>query len=72
DGSTIDCVPSIGECNSPVVPPEFLIGENPANSIDDNGNGLVDENTTHVPFEGEQGSSVGVGYADRIDNDQDG
>ena len=72
DGSTIDCVPSVGECNSPVVPPEFLIGENPANSIDDNGNGLVDENTTHVPFEGEQGSSVGVGYADRIDNDQDG
>lgn len=72
DGSTIDCIPSVGECNSPVVPPGFLVGENPANSIDDNGNGLVDENTTHVPFEGEQGSSVGVGYADRIDNDEDG
>ena len=72
DGSTINCVPSVGECNSPIVPLAFLAGENPANSRDDNGNGLVDENSTHVPFEGEQGSSVGVGYADRIDNDQDG
>lgn len=72
DGTTLDCLPSVGECNSPIVPPEFLVGENPANSRDDNGNGLVDENTTHVPFEGEQGSSVGVGYADRIDNDMDG
>ncbi len=72
DGTTIDCVPSVGECNSPIVPESFLVGENPANARDDNGNGLIDENTTHIPFSGEQGSSVGVGYADGIDNDSDG
>ncbi|MBO6574229.1 MAG: hypothetical protein JJ896_02340 [Rhodothermales bacterium] len=73
DGSTEDdCDPAIGECNSPVVPESFLAGENPINGIDDNGNGLVDENRTHTPFIGEQASNVGVGYADRIDNDSDG
>lgn len=73
DGSTADeCTPAVGECNSPVVPEEYLVGEDPANGVDDNNNGLVDENNTHVPFEGEQGSSVGVGYADFIDNDGDG
>jgi hypothetical protein len=72
DGTTIGCVPLIGECNSPVVSEEFLVGENRTNGVDDNANGLIDENPTHVPFSGEQGSSVGVGFADRIDNDQDG
>jgi hypothetical protein len=73
DGSTAPtCRSFIGECNSPVVPESFLIGERQANGIDDNGNGLIDENQTHVPFVGEQASSVGVGYADRIDNDMDG
>ena len=38
------------------------------NAIDDNGNGLIDENLTHVPF----GDQTGVTYADRIDNDNDG
>ena len=38
------------------------------NAIDDNGNGLVDENMTHVPF----GDQTGVSYSDKIDNDQDG
>ncbi len=73
DGSTADeCTPFIGECNSPIVPEEFLVGENPTNGIDDNGNGLIDENTTHVPFVGGQAENVGVGYADYIDNDSDG
>ncbi len=68
DGTTgqPDC--SIGECGSPVIPMSFLEGEDPANGIDDNGNGLIDENQTHVPFE----DQVGVGYADYIDNDSDG
>jgi hypothetical protein len=68
DGSTgqLDC--TIGECNSPVVPESFLSGENPSNGTDDNGNGLIDENQTHVPFE----DQLGVGYADYIDNDEDG
>ncbi len=73
DGSTSpDCPRNNGECNSPVVPEAFLTGEDPANGIDDNGNGLIDENQTHIAFSGEQVSSVGVGYADYIDNDGDG
>ena len=73
DGSTApECTPLIGECNSPVVEPGFLVGEDADNGIDDNNNGLVDENTTHIPFVGEQAESPGVGYADYIDNDNDG
>lgn len=72
DGSTIDCTPDVGECNSPIMPEGFLVGEDPSNGIDDNGNGLIDENLTHVPFSGEQAQSAGVGYADYIDNDGDG
>jgi len=73
DGSTaFECSPFVGECSSPVVPESFLIGENPTNGIDDNGNGLIDENRTHVAFQGEQAQNPGVGYADHIDNDQDG
>lgn len=72
DGSTDNCDPLIGECNSPVVPETFLVGENPTNGIDDNGNGLIDESETHIPFSGEQSQSPGVGFADYIDNDNDG
>ncbi|MEZ4702120.1 MAG: hypothetical protein R2834_17430 [Rhodothermales bacterium] len=73
DGSTLaSCTPDVGECNSPVVPASFLVGENPNNGVDDNNNGLIDENTTHIPFSGEQAQSPGVGYADYIDNDGDG
>jgi hypothetical protein len=57
-----------GETNSPKVTAEMLDGEE-HNRIDDNGNGLVDEDSTHIAF----GTvSIGVGYADRIDNDYDG
>jgi len=69
DGSVSDeCPVNNGECNSPIVPESFLVGELPANGIDDNGNGLIDESSVHVPF----GSQTGVGYADYIDNDNDG
>ncbi len=36
--------------------------------IDNNLNGLIDEDSTHVPF----GEQRGVGFADGIDNDDDG
>ncbi len=73
DGSTsAECTPAVGECNSPIVPESFLVGEDPTNGIDDNGNGLIDENETHVAFSGGQAENIGVGYADGIDNDQDG
>ena len=73
DGSTAEeCTPDVGECNSPVVQQAFLVGETSDNGIDDNNNGLIDENTTHIPFVGDQSQSPGVGFADFIDNDNDG
>ncbi len=73
DGTTAgECLPMVGECNSPIIEEGFLLGEDPTNGKDDNGNGLIDENGTHIPFIGEQASNPGVGYADYIDNDGDG
>ncbi len=46
----------------PKVTMDMLDGEDPTNQIDDNGNGLIDENQTHVPF----GQQEGVTFADRI------
>ncbi len=56
-----------GEENSPFVTLDMIVGEL-HNGIDDNNNGLIDEDSTHVPF----GTQTGVGYADRIDNNSDG
>lgn len=53
-----------GETMGPKVTAEMLVGEIPDNLIDDNGNGLIDENQTHIPF----GIQIGVTYADGIDN----
>lgn len=60
-----------GEENSPIVSEELLAGEGDladtdpkrTDGIDNNGNGLIDENMTHVPFQ----DQLGVGYADGID-----
>ncbi len=41
---------------------EMIEGEIPDNLVDDNGNGLIDENQTHIPF----GVQRGVTYADGI------
>ncbi len=38
------------------------------NQIDENHNGLVDEDSTYIPF----GEQIGVSFADGIDNDDDG
>jgi hypothetical protein len=57
-----------GENNGPIITEFFISDEILGNAIDDNGNGLVDENMTHIPF----GNQSGVTYADHIDNDQDG
>jgi len=48
-----------------------LSGTSPETSgdqIDNNLNGLIDEDSTHIPF----GEQRGVGFADGIDNDDDG
>lgn len=62
-----------GELGGPTVTEELLLGESDPSisrndprrydGIDNNGNGLVDENEAHISF-GDQG---GVSYADRID-----
>lgn len=57
-----------GERNGPIVTEEMLVGEDQTNLMDDNGNGLIDENMTHVPF----GTQAGVSFADFIDNDLNG
>lgn len=57
-----------GEVNGPKVSEELLVGENVDNLLDDNENGLIDENETHIPF----GVQVGVTFADRIDQNNNG
>lgn len=63
-----------GESGSPKVTEAMLVGESdtltvPRNDprrsdgIDNNGNGLIDENATHIAFQ----DQLGVAYADRID-----
>ncbi len=57
-----------GEANGPKVSDAMLVGEIPDNGIDDNGNGLIDENQTHVPF----GSQPGTSYANGFDDNNNG
>ena len=59
---------SDGETGGPIIQESMIVGEILGNSIDDNGNGLVDENLSHVPV----GSQLGVSYSDRIDNNNNG
>ena len=57
-----------GEEGGPIIQESMLVGEILGNAIDDNGNGLVDENLSHVPV----GDQIGISFADRIDNDGNG
>lgn len=64
-GNAVDRIDNDGdspEMNN-FITKEMIEGEIPDNQIDDNGNGLIDENETHIPF----GTQRGVTYADRID-----
>jgi hypothetical protein len=57
-----------GESGGPIIQEFMIAGEELGNSLDDNGNGLIDENLSHVPF----GDQLGVSYSDRIDNNNNG
>ena len=57
-----------GEENGPVITEAMIEGEILGDAIDNNGNGLVDENLSHVAF----GSQTGVTFADHIDNNGNG
>ncbi len=64
-GNAIDRIDNDGdgEPGGPIITAEMIVGEIPDNLIDDNDNGLIDENETHIAFD----SQVGVQYADYID-----
>ncbi len=61
-----------GEDGNPKVTEAMLVGEDPTNGIDDNGNGLIDESKRNIPFDDVTGSGPGSAYRDFIDNDGDG
>jgi hypothetical protein len=70
-GNAKDRIDNDGDCpeSGPIVTAEMLkagapgtVDEIADNGIDDNGNGLIDENQTHIAF----GTQVGVQYADGI------
>ncbi len=57
-----------GETNGPPITQDMLQGEIPDNGIDDNHNGLIDENMTDVPF----GTQKGTTYANGLDDNNNG
>lgn len=68
-GNAADRIDNNGNGESePKVTEALISGEFRGNFIDDNGNGLIDEDTTHVPFADQEG----VSYADRMDYDGNG
>jgi hypothetical protein len=79
-GNAVDRIDNDGDGESlgPKVTEELLVGESDdsipdtdprrTDGIDNNRNGLIDENKTHIAF----GIQEGVTYADRIDQNMDG
>ena len=57
-----------GETGGPPITADMLTGETPDNGVDDNHNGLVDENQTDIPF----GSQKGTTYANGLDDSNNG
>ncbi|MCA0446405.1 MAG: hypothetical protein LCH54_09265 [Bacteroidetes bacterium] len=58
-----------GEKDSPIITLEMLVDEDPADGIDNNGNGLIDENAKYLK---DQYNLTGNGFADGIDNNNNG
>ncbi len=69
-GNAVDRIDNDGDGEEfgPKVDPAWLESEISDNLVDDNGNGLIDENETHIPFD----IQVGVTYADYIDQNGNG
>jgi len=71
-GNAVDHIDNDGDspdsASGPKVTVEMIQGEISGNQIDDNGNGLIDEDSTFIPF----GTQRGVTFADRIANDTPG
>jgi len=69
-GNSVDRIDNDGdgEAGGPKITEDMLLGEIPDNGIDDNGNGLIDENETDVPF----GTQLGTTYANGLDDNNNG
>jgi hypothetical protein len=69
-GNSVDRIDNDGdgESGGPKVTEDMLVGEIPDNGIDDNGNGLIDENETYVAF----GTQVGTTFANGLDDNNNG
>ena len=69
-GNSIDRIDNDGdgESGGPLVTQDMLAGEIPDNGIDDNGNGLIDENMTYVAF----GTQKGTTFANGLDDNNNG
>ena len=69
-GNSVDRIDNDGdgEPGGPLVTEDMLVGEIPDNGIDDNGNGLIDENETYVPF----GTQKGTTFANGLDDNSNG
>ncbi|MDA0986833.1 MAG: hypothetical protein O3A55_04455 [Bacteroidetes bacterium] len=61
-----------GEFGSPKVTGAMIAGEIPGDGIDNNNNNLIDEDSTHIAFGTGVGIQLGVGFKDRIDNNDNG
>ena len=69
-GNNIDRIDNDGdgESGGPIILEEYLVGEILGDAIDNNHNGLIDENNTHIAF----GAQEGVSFANRIDDNDNG
>jgi hypothetical protein len=69
-GNSVDRIDNDGdgESGGPKVTADMLVGEIPDNGIDDNGNGLIDENQTDIAF----GTQVGTTFANGLDDNNNG
>ena len=69
-GNSVDRIDNDGdgESGGPKVTADMLVGEIPDNGIDDNGNGLIDENQTDIAF----GTQLGTTFANGLDDNNNG
>lgn len=72
-GNSVDRIDNDGdgEIGGPPITDQMLLGETPDNGIDDNHNGLIDENQTYVPFGTQKGTTFANGLDDN-NNAEDG
>ncbi len=73
-GNAIDNIDNDGdgELFGPKISGVMLANEIPGDGNDNNNNNLIDEDSTHIAFGTGLGAQLGVGFKDRIDNNDNG